>query len=88
MRFFFQNPLEAARALNSNTPRRLEDLMNWKMIGKLWLTGLGVFVLGSLLMGCSSSRWSPTDPRLDALDPANAEVIESWEITVEAEVGP
>lgn len=89
MRFFFQSPLEAARALNSNTPpQRLEEHMHWRFIGKLWLTGLGIFVLGSLLMGCSGSRWSPTDPRVDSLDPDNVEIIERWEVTVDAGVTP
>lgn len=62
--------------------------MHWRFIGKLWLTGLGIFVLGSMLMGCSASRWHPTDPRTITTDPADAQVIERWEITVDAEVGP
>ncbi len=80
MRFFFQSLLEAARALNFNAPG------NW--LSKLWFITLSVSILISLLMGCSASRWSPTDPRLETADPADAEVIERWEITVAAEVNP
>jgi len=60
--------------------------MDWKTIGKLWLIGLFIFFLGTFLIGCGSKNWSPTDPRLDTPDPANIEIIERWEITIDTEV--
>lgn len=49
--------------------------------GKQWFAGCMVLLLVGLLCGCSS-RWSPTDPRLDQPDPASAVVLERWEIGV------
>ncbi|MEW6516635.1 MAG: hypothetical protein AB1439_07030 [candidate division FCPU426 bacterium] len=61
--------------------------MDMKSLGKLWLAGWTLFFLGSLLLGCST-RWSPTDPRLDTADPSQAVVLERWEIGVSTEINP
>jgi hypothetical protein len=39
-------------------------------------------LLALVLAGCGTSRWSPTDPRLDKPDPAQAVVVDSWSIQV------
>lgn len=57
--------------------------MDRKQTGKLWIAGCMFFLLGSLVSGCSS-RWSPTDPRLDDPNSSKAVVLERWEIGVNA----
>lgn len=62
--------------------------MDWKTIGKLWFAVLLIFTLGTILMGCSAQRWSPTDPSLDQMDTSNLTVDATWELDVNADVTP
>lgn len=59
--------------------------MEPKPTNRLRIAGVLLFILGGVLSGCSS-RWSPTDPRLNQTDPASVVVLERWEIGVSAAV--
>jgi hypothetical protein len=62
--------------------------MNWKLIGKIWLVGLGIFMAGSLLIGCGNKNWSPTDPRVDTPDASQTQIVDSWQLQIDTSVTP
>jgi hypothetical protein len=63
-----------------------EREMKTNTVCKRILLGFLVVALGTLTMGCGSRTWSPTDPRMDEPDPANINIIERWEATIETDV--
>ncbi|MCK5241811.1 hypothetical protein KAR34_05095 [bacterium] len=60
--------------------------MKRKVISKGFLVGVLIVALGTLSMGCGSRTWSPTDPRINEPDPANINILDRWEATIETDI--
>lgn len=60
--------------------------MKQKLISKEFLAGVLIVALGMLSTGCGSQTWSPTDPRMAEPDPANINILDRWEATIETDI--